>query len=1135
MRFDHGSSGIAACENERNESGVVRKRVAYLLADPENPSREEQAAWNFLSRQSQFACRTLALPDLLRTPGRLRDCDLLWWHFDSSLALPAAARDPELLIALRQWLTAGGSLFLTLLATPFVCDLGLETQRPNFLAKGAWPHDCWAAGNHDRRGFASYEGHPIFAGLQKGVFTWSPTRASAFAAAFYQAPAAPQQGRVTAVGRTYIRIEEHWRLITAYEAGAGRVLTIGSFLFFEQAENLYRIALETFVRNCLADLLAPSPEAARTYWPLAPATVKNITRISRAGSIQSREEWRAAASGLGFAARPAAGNPVDLGGRRILLLGTESAGLDEIWCPPFRGLKQVRTAFRIGKGEWQGSDTLTPVVTITPESLQREYRLAGAVITEHVFADLNEPSAGLHYCMQAQDEVEILITAVCDLRMMWPYSEQVTGNLHFGWEEGLAAAFVHNETGTRFILFGGSRPVAEQMIGQYSAITVRPGRLHGEPTALVQVAIGLRYLMPPGSHELTVAFAGTAQGQKEAWQAYRRMLQQPARHHNRQARHFKKLLRESTQLHTPEAIFNEGVRWALAATDRFFVETPGVGAGFMAGFATTASGWQGGHEISGRPGYAWYFGRDSVWTGFAALAYGDFEKVKRTLELLGHHQACDGKIFHELTMSGQAHFDAADATPLYVILLGRYVRASGDREFAQQEFPRVQQALAFCRASDRDGDQFIENTLVGHGWVEGGALFPAHAEFYLNACWTMALQEAAWLAQTLGQKRLLKKWRGQGRQTARLLVAKFWNKQTQFYNFAKRADGSFVEEKTILPAVAVYFGLIAGKRAQICLRELAGPRFSTDWGARLVSRDSPIYNPAGYHSGSVWPLFTGWLALAEYRSYRPTQGFVHLMNNLLIHREWAAGYVEEVLHGENYQPAGVCSHQAWSEAMVLLPALEGMLGLEVDALQKRVSLRPAFPPQWDLVEVKNIRVGEDHLYLRMRRRKKETRYYFRSDSATPITLRFQAILPLGTRVAFLRLVGGRSFGGLEITSFRDFPEVEFELHGRAILTFTHHGGIGVVPPVPQPAVNAESTGFRLIQESWERQSLLLTVSAWPGRKYQLQLFDPDHTIRAVANARIVARRDELVLLSFELERTGPEDGPVTKIIKVMAA
>ncbi|MDZ7266624.1 MAG: GH116 family glycosyl hydrolase [candidate division KSB1 bacterium] len=1111
------------------------KRVAYLLANPANPSREEQAGWHFLTRQAGFKHTKLSLADLTRRPALLQNCDLLWWHYDSEPALPAAACDPGLATAVQAWLAAGGALLLTLLAAPYVCDLGLEAQRPNFLAKGGWPQDCWAAGYHDRRGFAGYGDHPIFAGLQRGVFTWSPQRGSAFAAAFYEAPAAPQQGSVIAVGRAYIRLDEHWRLITEYQAGAGRVLTIGSFLFFDHAANLYRRHLEAFVRNCLAYLLEPPAQAVRTHWPLPPATVKQVLSGTRSHSIRTQEQWRVAASGLGFAARPASDNFFDLGGRRILLMGHERGGLDEIWCPPFRGLQHLRTAFRIGEGGWLGSDTLTPVVTITPETLQREYRLPGAVITEHTFADLHDPAAALHYRVEAQTTVEIFLTAVCDLRLMWPYSEQATGNLLFGWQEGPAAVFIQDESSTRCVMFGGSRMPEARLAGHYARITEGAGQLHGEPTALLQVAMGLRYVLAAGAQELTIVFAGSAQGEGEARQAYRRLLQHPARSLRRQARHFERLLRDAALVVTPDETFNAGLRWALAASDRFFVATPGVGAGFMAGFATTASGWKGGHEISGRPGYAWYFGRDSVWTALAALAYGDFTKVKQTLELLGTHQDVDGKIFHELTMNGQAHFDAADATPLYVMLMGRYLRASGDRDFVRQQFPRVQRAMGCCLATDRDGDHFIENTHVGHGWVEGGALFPAHAEFYLNACWTAALWEAGNLAKALGQDRLLRRWARHWQTVRHRLPVRFWNKQTRFYNFAKRTDGTFVDEKTIMPAVAIYLGLIPRKRAEICLQELAGLRFSTDWGVRLVSCDSPIYDPAGYHTGSVWPLFTGWLALAEYRSYRPTQGFVHLMNNLLRYRDWAAGCVPEVLHGEQYRPAGVCPHQAWSEAMVLLPVLEGMLGLECDALRHHVTLRPALPPQWDFFEVKNVRLGRHRLHLRMHRRGKETVYSFRTDSTMPMTLRFQAILPLGTEVKLLRLNDSRQFGGMQITHYRDFPELEFELYGHARLAFHHDGGIGVMPPVSLPRVNEPSRGFRLLREEWACGILQLTVEGRPGREYELELFDPDHTIRNVENARIVARHGSMVVLGFELQRRGPENGPVTGNIMVTAA
>jgi glycogen debranching enzyme len=96
--------------------------------------------------------------------------------------------------------------------------------------------------------------------------------------------------------------------------------------------------------------------------------------------------------------------------------------------------------------------------------------------------------------------------------------------------------------------------------------------------------------------------------------------------------------------------------------------TSSLGRSLLAGFANTGEGWN-----SGRPGYAWFFGRDACWTALAILHYGDFESVKELLRFLGRHQDLSGKILHELTTSGAAHYDAADATPLYVILLGRYL------------------------------------------------------------------------------------------------------------------------------------------------------------------------------------------------------------------------------------------------------------------------------------------------------------------------------------------------------------------------------------------------------------------------------------------------------------------------------
>jgi glycogen debranching enzyme len=358
------------------------------------------------------------------------------------------------------------------------------------------------------------------------------------------------------------------------------------------------------------------------------------------------------------------------------------------------------------------------------------------------------------------------------------------------------------------------------------------------------------------------------------------------------------------------------------ATDRFFVETPGLGSSLMAGFGTTRSGWDGGHVVSGRPGYAWYFGRDSVWTALAMLAYGDHRKVHSVLEFLGNFQDITGKIAHEITTSGHVHYDAADATPLYILLTGRYLRASNDRRFARREFPRLLKAVNFCFATDSDHDHLIENTNVGHGWIEGGPLFPSHAELYLNACWCSALEEAAFVAGSLKRRKEREKWMREATRVRRIINKDFWNQEEGFYSFAKNEDGTFNIHQTILATVAMYLGVLNHDKSVQCLQTFASDRFSTPWGVRMIARDDKLYNPEGYHCGSVWPLFTGWTALAELQHGLRDEALKHIKSSIELYNKFSLGFIPEVLHGEQCKPAGVCSHQAWSEALPLLGILE---------------------------------------------------------------------------------------------------------------------------------------------------------------------------------------------------------------------
>ena len=192
---------------------------------------------------------------------------------------------------------------------------------------------------------------------------------------------------------------------------------------------------------------------------------------------------------------------------------------------------------------------------------------------------------------------------------------------------------------------------------------------------------------------------------------------------------------------------------------------------------------------------------------------------------------------------------------------------------------------------------------------------------------------------------------------------------SQRYAFSRNADGSLDRTTTVYPALAWWNGGagLAHPRSRASER-WASHDFSTDWGLRDVAESEPIYDPISYHQGSVWPLFTGWLSLAEYRAGQPLAGYAHLMQNANQTTTQDLGAVTELLSGDYFQPFGrSTSHQLWSSSMVITPALRGLFGIDIDALTKTIRLDPHLPADWNEAEVRNLHVGDSIADLHYRR------------------------------------------------------------------------------------------------------------------------------------------------------------------------
>jgi Amylo-alpha-1,6-glucosidase len=413
---------------------------------------------------------------------------------------------------------------------------------------------------------------------------------------------------------------------------------------------------------------------------------------------------------------------------------------------------------------------------------------------------------------------------------------------------------------------------------------------------------------------------------------------------------------------TPDPAFDRALRWAEISIDQGKVRL-GDETGLIAGYYESAD--------SARPGYAWFFGRDSLFTSWAINSYGDFDLSRQALEFLIRRQRADGKIMHEFSQTGGLvdwkstpyFYASADSTPLFVMAMENYVNASGDVNFLGRHWDAVTRAYAFTRAHDSDGDGIYENT-EGTGWVESWPPGMPHQEIYLAALDQQSADAISRLAAIMKDATMSANATRKAEEIRAKLESEYYTAAERFYAFSRHADGSLDRTATIFPAVAWWSGRLALPHADAMLSRWASPEFSTDWGTRDIGSGTSFYDPISYHQGSVWPLFTGWVSLAEYRAGRALAGYQHLMQNAGLTWSQDLGAVTELLSGEFFQPLGrSSSHQIWSSAMVVTPALGGLFGLDWDALHRTLRLNPNLPATWDAAHLHNVPLGDARIDL----------------------------------------------------------------------------------------------------------------------------------------------------------------------------
>jgi glycogen debranching enzyme len=393
---------------------------------------------------------------------------------------------------------------------------------------------------------------------------------------------------------------------------------------------------------------------------------------------------------------------------------------------------------------------------------------------------------------------------------------------------------------------------------------------------------------------------------------------------------------------------------------------------------------------AGAPWFMTLFGRDSLISAWMALIV-DPELALGTLQTLARFQGTDvrpyneeepGRILHEMRFGeasslslggGTTYYGTADATPLFVMLLGELRRWGLAREAVDELLPHADRALEWIeKFGDRDGDGYVEyqrtsdRGLRNQGWKDSmdavrfadGRLAEAPIALAEVQGYTYGAYLArAFFAAEHGDSTLSAELRGRAAELKANFNRDFWLEDRGWLAMGLDRDKKPIDALTSNMGHCLWTGILDADKADQVARKLVGPDLFSGWGVRTLGASMVGYNPISYHCGSVWPHDNAIVAagLMRYGYVREAQRVVMAVIDAAVAQ---GGRLPELYSGLERMELPLvvsyptsCSPQAWAAASPLL-MLRTILRLDPWVPRGKVWLHPALPEQ-----IRHLHVG----------------------------------------------------------------------------------------------------------------------------------------------------------------------------------
>ena len=359
---------------------------------------------------------------------------------------------------------------------------------------------------------------------------------------------------------------------------------------------------------------------------------------------------------------------------------------------------------------------------------------------------------------------------------------------------------------------------------------------------------------------------------------------------------------------------------------------------------------------AGIPWYVAAFGRDALLAASMLLPHHP-EVAEGVLRYLAAYQGkkyddvtaeAPGKIMHELrfgelTRLGRVpfgpYYGTVDATALFVMLLHKLYKQTGDSSLVQELRPNWEAALKWMTdIADGDGDGFLEFSgdaakgLAVQTWKDSwdslshrdgrlaeGAIAGSEVQGYAYA----AYKAAADFYGALGKRETAEEWHVRAQNLEKSFHEHFWLDELQTYAMALDGDKCPLKVQNSNAGQLLWTGIVPDEVAPKLVKTLFSDTNWSGWGIRTLGAGEVRYNPVSYHNGSVWPHDTALVAggLARYGFADEAKRIKEALYDLAASQsdrrlpELVAGYRRDDAPPVPYPVA--CRPQAWDAAALL--------------------------------------------------------------------------------------------------------------------------------------------------------------------------------------------------------------------------